>query len=51
MKKQRQEEKEQARKEAKMTGSPLEATGTKKKRGTALIQQRGKGREIKSGKN
>ncbi len=54
MKKQREEEKEQARKEAQMAGAgqgPLEATGSKEKRGTALIKQRGKGREIKGGKN
>ncbi len=52
MKKQREAEKQQAEKEAQIAGNgPLNQTGSKKKRGTALIQQRGKSREIKGGKN
>jgi len=57
MKKKREKEKEEAKKEAEMAGpgqGPLDLTGSKgggKKRGSALVQQRGKGREIKGGKN
>jgi hypothetical protein len=51
----REREREEAAKEAQMaTGQgqgPLEQTGSRKERGTALIQQRGKGREIKGGKH
>ncbi len=53
---QRQEEEAEAKKEAQMAGAgfgqgPLAQTGTKHQRGTALIQQRGKGKEIKGGRN